>query len=303
MVKLSETKIFNKSINSDLKKEYIKALKDEEFKEFISRIKLNHDDLMKYTTRLQTCVKEYSNCTDCTGLLNCKNEVFGFRLTPTEDKDKLKFNYIACRYKEKELREKEKNKNVYLFNMPKDIRNAKMKDIYITDKKRKEVIILLQKFIKDFDEKKFMKGLYLHGNFGCGKTYLISAALNEVSKKNVKSAIIYWPEFLRDLKASFDEGFKKKFEYIKHVPILLIDDIGAENLTLWARDEILGSILQYRMEEHLTTFFTSNLDLPELEIHLSMTRGKVDLLKAKRIIERINKLTETVEMNAENLRK
>jgi hypothetical protein len=34
-----------------------------------------------------------------------------------------------------------------------------------------------------------------------------------------------------------------------------------------------------------------------------MTKGKVDLLKAKRIIERVNKLTENIEMNAENLRK
>ena len=41
---------------------------------------------------------------------------------------------------------------------------------------------------------------------------------------------------------------------IKQIPLLLIDDIGAEKLTDWARDEILGSILQYRMDFKLPTF-------------------------------------------------
>ena len=68
-------------------------------------------------------------------------------------------------------------------------------------------------------------------------------------------------EFLRSLKASFNSSieYQERFEYIKKVPLLLIDDIGAEKLTDWARDEILGTILQYRMQQQLPTFFTSNL--------------------------------------------
>jgi primosomal protein DnaI len=186
--------------------------------------------------------------------------------------------------------------------MPKDIVSAKMKDVFINDKNRKDTIIWIKNFIKDYDINSPSKGLYLHGNFGCGKTYLIVAALNELAKKDIKSAVIHFPEFLRDLKASFEDDFKEKYNLIKNKPILLIDDIGAENLTPWARDEILASILQYRMDSHLTTFFTSNLNLEELETHLSMTRNSVDSLKGKRIIERIKKLTEVMEMNASNLR-
>jgi primosomal protein DnaI len=303
MIKLNETRIFDKTIDNNLKQEYLRALKDERFKKYVSKLLMSHDNLMKYTSRLETCVTENSNCLDCLGLTHCKNEINGFKLTPNVNGEQLKFNYVACKYKEKELKDNEKNKNVYLFDIPKEIRNAEMKNIYIDDKRRKDVIIWLQRFVKGYDENKPSKGLYLHGNFGCGKTYLIAAAFNELSKKGIKSAIIYWPEFLRDLKASFDNDFKDKFDDIKLVPLLLIDDIGAENSTPWARDEILGPILQYRMESHLTTFFTSNLGLDELEAHLSMTKGKVDLLKAKRIIERVNKLTENIEMNAENLRK
>jgi len=84
---------------------------------------------------------------------------------------------------------------------------------------------------------------------------------------------------------------------------LLIDDIGAENVTPWSRDEILGPILQYRMEEGLPTFFTSNLTLEELEVNLSSTKSGNDLLKARRIIERIKQLTIDYPLIGENFRR
>ena len=67
-------------------------------------------------------------------------------------------------------------------------------------------------------------------------------------------------------------------------------------MTPWARDEILCPILQYRMEESLSTFFTSNLNINELEVHLSLSKEGVDTVKAKRIISRIEQLTTDSEM-------
>lgn len=74
-------------------------------------------------------------------------------------------------------------------------------------------------------------------------------------------------------------------------------------MTAWARDEILCTILQYRMDEKLPTFFTSNLDISELENHLSITKDGVSDVKARRIIERIKQLTVSQEMISKNLRK
>ena len=81
-----------------------------------------------------------------------------------------------------------------------------------------------------------------------------------------------------------------------------LDDIGAETVTNWNRDEILGSLLQYRMQEGLPTFFTSNNTIKELEEHLigSDSEGRV---KSRRIIERIKYLTDEIIMVAENRRK
>lgn len=302
MVDLNKTNMFNKNVISNLKKEYLKSMKNSDFEEYIRKIRLPHETLMKYTSRLETCFKEQTNCSNCKGLEQCKNEIYGFYLKEELDKDKLIFEYKSCKYKNKEIKDSKSNENVYVFDMPSEIKNARMKDIYIDDKNRKQIITWLTKFIHEYDSKKKIKGLYLNGNFGCGKTYLISATFNELSKRGIKSAIIYWPEFLRSLKESFSDDFKEKFNYIKKVPLLLIDDIGAENVTLWGRDEILGTILQYRMEEGLTTFFTSNLTYEELESALSLSKSKVDSLKATRIMERIKNLTVNMNLIGENRR-
>ena len=67
-------------------------------------------------------------------------------------------------------------------------------------------------------------------------------------------------------------------------------------------DEVLGPILQYRMEEDLPTFFTSNLTIDELESSLALTSNGVEKIKAKRITERIKQLTTSLELISKNRR-
>lgn len=148
-----------------------------------------------------------------------------------------------------------------------------------------------------------IKGCYLHGSFGSGKSFILASLLNELARKGVNTTIIYYPEMLRVLKESFYDDFDVKMDLLKKSDVLLIDDIGAEAVTSWSRDEILGTILQYRMDSELPTFFTSNLTIEELEAHLSNTKGSVDIVKSKRIIERIKHLTEDLELISDNRRK
>lgn len=287
----------------DLYDEYQKALENEKFKKLVDVLNVDSKILMKYTSRLEECAEEYNHCQNCHSILACKNKVEGYCYLPKINGKRLDFNYMACKKKQKQDKENHFMKNVYLYELPEDIKNAKISNIYTEYKERFETIKWLNDFIKTYDINKNKKGLYLHGNFGCGKTYLVAATFNELAKKEYKSAIIFWPEFLRDLKTSFDTDFKEKYEKIKKVPLLLIDDIGAENTTAWGRDEILCPLLQYRMDEHLTTFFTSNLDINSLEKHFEVTSKSVESLKAKRLIERIKQLTIDIEMISNNLRK
>ncbi len=299
--KIYKEKFKSPDIN-DLKIEFFNAKKDKHFKKIIDSLKFNDDYLMKYTSKLKQCAKEKENCEKCTGLNNCKNEVLGCVYSPVVLDDNLIFSHKICKYKKTFLDDIEYLKNSYIFSVPKEIRNAKMKDIYTDDKNRIEVIKWLTTFIKKYKKGEPVKGLYLNGNFGSGKSYLISAMINELIKSGYKGALVYYPEFLRSLKASFGKDFDEQFNYAKKADLLLLDDIGAENLTSWSRDEILGPILQYRMEEKLPCFFTSNLNLEELEEHLSKGSSGADFLKAKRIIERIKYLTDDISLISKNNR-
>ena len=296
MEKVSMT--LNEKITKELEKELATSLKDEEFCKLIKTTKIDKKTALKNNSKLQDTVLELKNCKNCKGLFMCKNRLNGHVLYPNMEEGGLKFIYMPCKYKkeeEKKLKEKEASLN--------ELANARMKDIDITDKKRVEVIKWLKDFYDKYENINTLKGLYLHGSFGSGKTYLIAALLNELTiKKNARCEIVYLPELLRNMKEDFSL-VEDKMNYLENVDILLIDDIGAENVTAWGRDEILGTILQYRMNNKLTTFFTSNLTIDELENHLSLTKDSEDKVKSRRIVERIKQLTEDLELISVNRRK
>ncbi len=299
-----EKLVLKKNNDNLLKVNYANALKDEAFFELVNSLPIDSSIKMKYTSRLEEAALEFKNCKNCKTLLSCKNFMKGFCLTPKVLNESLTFSYQKCALKEACDLKNEYLKNVYFYQIPNSIQEASFKNIYKDDASRLEIIKKIKSFYDDYKKGIESKGIYLNGNFGSGKSYLIGALFNELAKFNFQSAIIYFPEFLRSLKASFKNSSEsdEKFEMIKKMPLLLIDDIGAEKLTDWARDEILGSILQYRMDFKLPTFFTSNLTIQELENHLQITNSTADKIKARRIIERIKFLSLEVTLIGVNRR-
>lgn len=287
-----------KEVKTDLDLEYKNALKNPNFKEIVKSLNLSSEVLKKYTSLIEESSKEYEHCKNCPGLFNCLNKMEGYCYLPVNIGG-ISFTYKPCKYKIAMMKKNSHLSSIKFFNTPDNIKSASLEDIYKTDKNRFEVINWLMDFLDDFLEGKKCKGLYLHGNFGCGKTYLIAALFNELARKNYKSIIVFWPEFIR---GAFQDDFHLKYEQVKKVPLLLIDDIGAENLTAYNRDEILCPLLQYRMDNNLATFFTSNLNIRELEQHLSISKNGVDVVKARRIISRVEQLTIDMELISKNLR-
>jgi len=290
---------------TDLAYSYQEACANKDFKKFVDGLKCSDELLMKYTSNLEDAYLECKNCASCKSLNNCKNKVVGYRYTPKATEKIITFEYVACDKKIKELQELEANaykNNLELFDISEDIKNASFKNVYKDDKARLPIIKYFKEFIDKYNASEKPKGIYLHGSFGSGKTYLIAALFNELAKKDIKSILVYYPEFLRKLKSTFNTSYDERFEEIKNIPLLLLDDIGAENCSNWSRDEVLGPLLQYRMDNHLSTFFTSNLTLEELEKELSVTTSGVDKLKARRILERIKQLTIDLELISKNRR-
>lgn len=298
----SFTKYTRSNLDAMLKKDYATAVKNPEFKKLVNTLKIKENVAYKYTSKLERTVCELNNCSNCKSLHTCQNKVEGMVYYPTIKDEKLEFNYVACKYKKKDIKQKEEIKSKF-FEMPYHIKMAKMSNIEINSTRAK-IIKWINKFYDDFKSGKQTKGLYLSGSFGSGKTYILSALLNELSKLNYSCIIVYYPELLRSIKESFNsDDYNERINEIKKCDLLLLDDIGAETTTPWNRDEILGTILQYRMDNKKATFFTSNLNIKELENHFITSNKDEEVIKARRIIERVKYLTDELELIGENKRK
>ncbi len=291
MALLTRTKL----IENSLKDNYIRACRNPEFQKLVASLELTAKEAMNYTSKLEEYLQEENSCKNCHGLYECKNKIRGYTNYPQKYNNHLMFSTEACYFKSQEFK-KIKESTTAL----QELETSSLKTIDTSDKNRYKLIKWVTNFIKEYDYGKNIKGLYLHGNFGCGKTYILSACFNEMKKRGFRTKIVYLPDLLRTIKGDF-EAMNDIMDELCNIDILLIDDIGAEKVTDWGRDEILGTILQSRMNEHKTTFFTSNFTIKELEEHLS-NKG-VDKVKANRIIERIKQLTIDMEMLGANMRK
>lgn len=191
------------------------------------------------------------------------------------------------------------------LDMPKGIREASMSG-FQNSTERNEAMVAAFDFIEAYliEPKNYHRGLYLQGPFGVGKTYLLGAIAHELAKNGHSSTLVHFPSFAVEMKQSIGENTTgEKIETVKRSSILMLDDIGADSMSSWIRDDVLGVILQYRMQEQLPTFFSSNIDMKQLEEHLTVTqRGESEPLKAKRIMERVRFLAKEITMQGENRR-
>lgn len=279
------------------------VLKDPDVRKFIAanRSVLNNEAIERSAAKLYEFVLEKKKAEARSGelmpgyfpklLLN--NKRIDVSYAPSED--------LLSRQKQNQIKQR-----IHSVYMPKDIKEATLEEFEAT-RSRQKALSKAMDFIDAYleDPKTFRKGLYLHGAFGVGKTYLLGAIAYELSEQGHPTALVHFPTFAVEMKNSIGQNTTEdKLSVFKRAKILMLDDLGADSMSSWIRDDVLGVILQHRMQEELPTFFTSNFDMEHLEKeHLRMSqRGEDEPLKAKRIMERIRFLAEEVEMSGDNRR-
>lgn len=280
------------------------VLKDTDVQQFIkeNRERLMDDDIRKSYSKLYEFVQEKRKYQ-----LNDPTMIApGYEPQLT-----LNFHYIDVTYVPTEAliakqKEDEIRKRVRAMDMPKDVREASLNRFDTASQGRAQAMAETMKFLNEYttNPKEFHKGLYLQGTFGVGKSFLLGAIANSLAERGFVTTIVHFPTFTVEMKQAIGKDMVgPKLDAVKKSPVLMIDDLGAESMTSWIRDDVLSVILQYRMQEQLVTFFSSNLDLKELEKHLSVTqRGEQEPLKARRIMERIRYLAQEITMSGNDRR-
>jgi primosomal protein DnaI len=261
--------------------------------------------------KLYQMSNEYRNCRECPGLERCPNDMQGHstRITCEELNGQWQLfdEKTPCsKWLANEQRERIRRRiTSYYAQVDVSGEEYDEEQMFDLDAERRQAVHRLLAFIEEARSEGLpKKGLYLMGSFGTGKTYLAGYLLSKLAREGFSGVIVYMPEFVEDAKALMMEPQKLKetLSLMKECDLLVFDDIGAENLSPWVRDHVLGAILNYRMNRK-PTFYTSNHDLASLEKHFSFTHKEgEEMHKGQRLMDRIRPFVDVIHVRGRNQR-
>lgn len=111
--------------------------------------------------------------------------------------------------------------------------------------------------------------LVLSGRSGSGKTHLAAAISNYLVANAVGEVMfVVVPDLLDHLRSAFspnaNTSYDRRFDEIKRAPCLILDDLGTESATPWAREKLF-QLLNYRYNALLPTVITTSQTANEIE--------------------------------------
>ena len=142
------------------------------------------------------------------------------------------------------------------------------------------------------------RGLYIHGTYGVGKSFLLYRFCELLQENDLSTAFISTPEMIRRFKKTFGDDSNVAPEFYENkmidVDVLVLDDLGAEPPSKWFYNDFLINVLNKRMAEEKLTLFTSNFSLQGL-LNKWAKEAEMFNVDVNRIGERIKALTGNVE--------
>ena len=114
--------------------------------------------------------------------------------------------------------------------------------------------------------------LVMSGRYGCGKTHLAAAIANhQIAAGRPAPMFVVVPDLLDHLRATFSPTsgttLDRVFEQVKSASLLILDDLGTESATSWAREKLF-QLLNYRYVAKLPTVITTTSQINEIDERL-----------------------------------
>lgn len=169
-------------------------------------------------------------------------------------------------------------------------------DNYRGDKEQSYIVA--KNFVKEYEAmKKDNVGLLFFGTVGSGKTYLACSIANVlIEEYQVRVKIRNFSQIINDLqKSGFDFDKNEYLESIVNVPVLILDDLGIERDTSYAKEHVYN-IVNNRYLKQKPTIFTTNLPYEKIK---NSDRG----VEYERIYSRIIEMCIPIKLTGEDFRK
>ncbi|HYI15204.1 MAG TPA: ATP-binding protein, partial [Thermomicrobiales bacterium] len=104
--------------------------------------------------------------------------------------------------------------------------------------------------------------LVLVGDYGCGKTHLAAAIASfTLDEREMGPIFAVVPDLLDYLRTTFspdsDVSYDDRFNAFRGADLLILDDLGTENATPWAREKLF-QIINHRYNERSPLVVTTN---------------------------------------------
>ena len=162
----------------------------------MQELDLTKDDVMQNYFLFKEYAEVKNKCYRCDSLNNCTQKIKGCYDTIGKNEGYLYDAQKLCKFKRKYEDECKYQKNFFVDLRPIEMRNLTIDDI-INDKCNED----LKKIAKKIQNKVFTRnslGLYITGDVGLGKTYLMTALANELAKQNYRVSFITLNMWIKD---------------------------------------------------------------------------------------------------------
>lgn len=161
------------------------------------------------------------------------------------------------------------------------------------DGSNEKYINAMKRYVANFDNFKDQgRGILLHGKTGHGKTYLAACIANSLIDKGYRVIFTSMSRIERTLQSNWGDR-QGYIDLLSRVPLVVIDDLGAERNTSYM-GEIIYSVIDTRYTAGLPLITTTNLTLEEL--------AKPAEIKEQRVYGRLLEMCYPIEIKSRNKR-
>ncbi|MBS3937503.1 MAG: ATP-binding protein [Peptococcaceae bacterium] len=158
-----------------------------------------------------------------------------------------------------------------------------------------EALALGQKFVATVLEGQARTGLFVSGDPGLGKTFLLSAICNSLLAARVPTLYVVFCDLIAAIKETFNaesvgNSESRIMAAAREAKVLVLDDLGAEQVTDFVINRLFD-IVNFRCNHQLPLVVSSNLKVQEI--------GR---LYDDRIASRLWEMCEVVPLYGEDIR-